>query len=170
MNFGSIIGQVAAKIINGKRVNADGSINITAKDVGALSTVDVADYIVKQGKTDIWTWRKWHSGKCEIDGQQYIEGPIIYSEPYGKSSLYTTLPQYFSVAKNLPFEVLDKEETCTCMAVGGQNLTSKYASGSSTTCGVFAAVAPKKYDDGVTVTGLNFNYHITGRYAIVEVA
>ena len=51
--------------------------------VGGAGTLPVADYVVEQGTSDIWTYRKWSSGVAECWGSYTTAGG---SNPEG--SLY----------------------------------------------------------------------------------
>lgn len=47
--------------VNGKK----GAVTLAAADVGALAANDVADYVVAQGASGDWRYRKWDSGWAE---------------------------------------------------------------------------------------------------------
>ena len=47
--------------VNGKK----GAVTLAAEDVGALAANDVADYVVAQGASGDWRYRKWDSGWAE---------------------------------------------------------------------------------------------------------
>ena len=50
----------------------------------------IADYVVEQGTSGIWTYRKWNSGVAEIWGR--IEGS---TNNVGSNFTYVTFPFYF---------------------------------------------------------------------------
>lgn len=71
--------------LNDHVVNKANPHRVTAKQLG------VSDYIIAQGKDDIWNWRKWSSGVAEIWGtvdpskvnDYWIDLPIVIWAGYG---------------------------------------------------------------------------------------
>ena len=41
-----------------------------------MTTGNIANYVVDEGSTGIWAWRKWSSGRCELWGTRSYTGPI----------------------------------------------------------------------------------------------
>ena len=60
--------------------------------VGGAGTLPVADYIVEQGTSGIWTYRKWNSGIAECWGEVTARASI--TDAFG--SMYMTVTDYFS--------------------------------------------------------------------------
>ena len=76
--------QISARTV---QIPEGGTGAVTAEE--ALANLGVADYIIEQGTSGIWTYRKWASGIAECWGQvastKYNLGQSL---PYGR---YTTL-------------------------------------------------------------------------------
>ena len=73
-------------------------INLKELLAKLLDAVKV-DYIVEQGTSGIWTYRKWNSGVCELWGK--------WEETLSNYSTASPLYGYMSSTKNLPFTVYD---------------------------------------------------------------
>ena len=60
--------------------------------VGGAGTLPVADYVVAQGTSGIWTYRKWNSGLAECWGELTVRASI--TDAIG--SMYMKVTDYFS--------------------------------------------------------------------------
>ena len=80
------------------RWSADSSSSYTVLDTG-----NTKDYIVEQGTSGVWTYRKWNSGIAECFGSQTINGLAI-SSAWGAlySSAQITLPNFPFTFKSTP--------------------------------------------------------------------
>lgn len=70
--------------------------------VGGAGTLPVADYVVEQGTSGIWNYRKWNSGisECWLNSTRNVSGSqssIISTAYYIRTNL-TDLPDIFSEA------------------------------------------------------------------------
>lgn len=63
----------------------------------------IADYVVEEGTSGIWTYRKWNSGKAELWGQEDKVGTSL-------NTSYANKYYYGSFASSsFPFELLDAQ-------------------------------------------------------------
>ena len=60
--------------------------------VGGAGTLPVADYVIEQGTSGIWTYRKWNSGLAECWGEVVTNTAI--KDALG--AMYMTVTDYFS--------------------------------------------------------------------------
>ena len=60
--------------------------------VGGAGTVPVVDYVVEQGTSGIWTYRKWNSGLAECWGE--VTANTAITDALG--AMYMTVTDYFS--------------------------------------------------------------------------
>lgn len=85
-----------------KRTYTSGQTAITADNlnaiqdelirVGGAGTLPVADYIVEQGTSNGWTYRKWSNGVAECWGEVTVRASI--TDAIG--SMYMKVTDYFS--------------------------------------------------------------------------
>ena len=68
--------------------------------VGGVGTLPVADYVVEQGTSGIWTYRKWNSGvsECWITSSRNVSGSpsSIIDTAYYMRVTWTDFPSIFS--------------------------------------------------------------------------
>lgn len=95
----------------GKLSSTSANTNAIVEENGALKRVSLnklnatADYVVEQGTSGIWTYRKWNSGIAECWGKS--SGTFNITTTWG--SLYISSGQY--AYANYPFTFI---ETPTC--------------------------------------------------------
>lgn len=46
----------------------DGELTLDSSAVAPTDKLPAADYVIEQGTSGIWTYRKWNSGYCECEG------------------------------------------------------------------------------------------------------
>ena len=95
-----------------KKTYTSGQTAITAENlnaiqdelirVGGSGTLPVADYVVEQGTSGIWTYRKWNSGisECWLNSIRNVSGSqsSIISTAYFIKVTLTDFPSIFSGA------------------------------------------------------------------------
>ena len=95
-----------------KKTYTSGQTTITADNlnaiqdelirVGGAGTLPVADYVVEQGTSGIWTYRKWNSGiaECWITSSRNVSGSpsIIIDTAHYMRVTWTDFPSIFSEA------------------------------------------------------------------------
>lgn len=85
-----------------KKTYTSGQTAITADNLNAIQdelirlggagTLPVADYIVEQGTSGVWTYRKWNSGVAECWGEVTVRASI--TDAIG--AMYMKVTDYFS--------------------------------------------------------------------------
>lgn len=102
-----------------------------AKTVGDSS----ADYVIEQGSSGIWTYRKWNSGIIECWGRNTLNVTINMANGniYTTSNYNLSLPSV-NFSNLIHYEMSVGNMTCwiTGVTVGNNSLTYRIASGSST--------------------------------------
>jgi len=137
----------------------------TSSDIGTLSNLDTttktdvvsainevngkaADYIIETGTTDGWKWRKWNSGRVEINGWvQYTSIKLdkasqgtYYNESTGTKT--TTLPISLSSVDYIGVRETSSRSSGTYVyntAISGSTLTIEFRAFGNTnngSCGV----------------------------------
>ena len=118
----------------------------------------VADFVVEQGTSDIWEWRKWYSGKVECWGKWAIG--MYINNAWGTSLYYTKLD-----AHSFPTDLFTSAPKCqvTAECRGGETWawlamcgeTSKDYTPSALFC------SPTRID---TAVGFNILYYAIGKW------
>lgn len=120
--------------------------------VGGAGTAPVADYIVEQGTSDIWTYRKWSSGIAECYG-------TISSVPYncpGYNGFNVYLPFTFS---NTSYTVV-VQPTINGLFISYHAIMNGSGNNSKTTTKFILS-----YDyTGSTAYQVPFDIHVFGRW------
>lgn len=81
-----------------KKTYTEGQTVITAQNLNDINnflaggTGNLADYVVEQGTSGIWTYRKWNSGLAECWGEVTVNTAI--KDAIG--SMYMAITNYFS--------------------------------------------------------------------------
>ena len=124
---------------------------------GAMANFGVADYIVEQGTTNGWLWRKWAGGIAERWGK--LTKTDAFSHAWG--SLYETYP-YDAV--NYPFAFAEPPyefATSGNNAIGAWVERNSLATQSTTVSGTYQLIRPAK--DTATKT-LMINIYVIGKW------
>lgn len=123
--------------------------------IGGVGTDPVADYVVEQGTSGIWTYRKWNSGLSECFGGLNVSP----SSPNTEGSLY-----FKSVSVPYPTKLF-LEKPCATGGVMAKWICGITQSWSSSTKDLFSG-----YLWAASSTAINGNYsfmiklHVTGRW------
>ena len=72
---------------------------------------DMADYVIEQGTSGIWTYKKWNSGTCEIWGR--------WEETLTNYATWNDMYSYSGSMKQLPFTVYDAVPTYSAKVANG---------------------------------------------------
>lgn len=112
---------------------------------GATPPSDRADYVVEQGTSGIWTYRKWNSGIAECWGTSEVSNLAITttwgSLKYGTLSAISFPSNFFSAAPNL---------TVFLRSTAGRVWATQTTNMTSSTTGTIYAIAPSEYAAGST--------------------
>lgn len=130
----------------------------------ADSVVTGADYVVAQGKTGAWTWRKWSNGTAEIWG---VFGPdkLSISTAWGGIYYGTWMDAQANIAaRRYPFALAEAPSVQATYSSGDKDawLISDFASGYDPLTGApaYALARPTV----ATVTQPRISYYVVGRY------
>ena len=112
---------------------------------GAEPPSDRADYVVEQGTTGIWTYRKWNSGIAECWGTSEVSNLAITTTwgnlKYGTLSAISFPSSFFNAVPNL---------TIFLRSTSGRVWATQTTNMSSSTTGTIYAIAPESYTAGST--------------------
>ena len=112
---------------------------------GATPPSDRADYVIEQGTSGIWTYRKWNSGIAECWGTSEVSNLAITttwgSLKYGTLSAINFPSNLFNAAPNL---------TIFLRSTAGRVWATQTTNLSSSTTGTIYAIAPGEYAAGST--------------------
>ena len=123
--------------------------------VGGAGTLPVADYVVEQGTSGIWTYRKWNSGLSECFGGLNVAP----TSPSGEGSLY-----FKSVGVSYPTGLFLEKPYATggVMADWICGITQAWSSSTKDTFNGYLWVAASNAMNG------NYSFmiklHVTGRW------
>ena len=122
---------------------------------GALKQVSgIADYIVEEGTSGIWSYRKWNSGIAECWGKQTISNATWNAWGNAYVSLVISGVEY-------PFTFIETpDEIMTVSTPAGSCYPLIYADNTTTTSGRAQTVRP---GTGST-TAITYHYRICGRW------
>lgn len=130
-----------------------------------LGKADVADYIIAQGTTGVWTWRKWASGIAELWGI-FSADSLVVDNAWG--SVYYGTWMHLAVNKSgrkYPFAFMDapvviatpySPSTDFWLLTDSQNNLGT----PQTYAPAYACVLPAS----ATITGPQIHYHVIGKY------
>lgn len=117
---------------------------------GGASLPTMADYVVEEGSSDIWTYRKWNSGLSECWGKQ-IFSSVATTTAWG-SVYYGTLTSTLSFPSGL---FLDAPEINTFLrSQGGRFWCTHSNNASATSAGTIYALAPQSYSSGSAILNI----------------
>lgn len=125
-----------------------------------IPSIQQADYIVEQGTSGIWTYRKWNSGAAECWCTRYIGGQS-FSNPWGglyitSNNIVSQMAYPFSFAGGtIPSELL----TVQTAFEGSMFLINGTARNSNTHTGSYTLASATN-----TVKDCNISYHVIGRW------
>jgi len=112
---------------------------------GTTPPSDRADYVIEQGTSGIWTYRKWNSGIAECWGTSEVSNLAITttwgSLKYGTLSAISFPSNLFNAAPNL---------TIFLRSTAGRVWATQTTNLSSSTTGTIYAIAPGEYSAGST--------------------
>ena len=109
----------------GLAIDYDTTIEKTLNVVDTLyiNGTALVDYVIEQGTSGIWTYKKWNSGTCEIWGR--------WEETLTNYATWNNMNSYSSSMKQLPFTVYDAVPTYSVKIASGYvfgcNLLHAYA-------------------------------------------
>lgn len=128
----------------------------TILDTVNLSTY-IKDYVVEQGTSGIWTYRKWNSGIAECWGTRTITG-VKVDKQWG-STYYAETP----AAIAYPFTF--KETPAETATMSSNNMSAWMASASINTSSSTGKYFLMRPDSAATTTyTVYIHYHATGRW------
>lgn len=138
----------------------DGKLQITTGTTMGLGTSPsggetntMSDYVISQGTSGIWTYRKWVSGIAECWGT-YVNNEVImnvtWGDHYGGTVLSTNLA-YPITFKERPREMASHHFSDTTYVAILRPNAGDNGINTSTTTGKYAVVRPTKYETPVTV-------------------
>lgn len=120
---------------------------------GILDTGNTKDFVVEQGASGVWSWKKWNSGTMEVTGTA-SQTPTALNN--GNNSITVTMPVSFV---DTSFRVLITPAKCGLMvSVFGDCNTSNDITHTKN-----SFVLSYKYNHGVAYT-TNFNVIIQGKW------
>lgn len=129
----------------------------TMEDGEVFFKTDGADYIVEQGTSGIWTYRKWNSGIAECWGNTSAIS-VDVTTPWG-SMYYGQIGQVF----NFPFEFIEVPVVSATAKSGGyavMMMTHSTPLPTTTSTGMYNIIRPQS-STGVT---LSLSFHVVGRW------
>lgn len=120
---------------------------------GFLDTGNTKDFVVEQGTSGVWSWKKWNSGTMEVTGTA-SQTPTALNN--GNNSITVTMPVSFV---DTSFRVLITPAKCGLMvsAFGDCNTSNDITHTKN------SFVLSYKYNHGVAYT-TNFNVIIQGKW------
>ena len=151
----------------GNNVESGSSYNTSASaSSGSSSSGGGADYVVAQGKTGAWTWRKWASGSAEmwaVFGTDLLE---MTSQTWG--ALYTASWMGLAAnkaAREYPFAFVDQPVVTVTPIAGGANFWC--ATNTENDTGTSLTHAPAYQcvrASDATLKNPRIGYYVVGRY------
>ena len=132
----------------------------TMEDGEIFFKTDGADYIVEQGTSGIWTYRKWNSGIAECWGTTTsisVAMGALGDALYGNTSAFQPI--------TFPFEFIEPPTVTVSLACAGETYTTWLSRGSSSTTTTTATGTYGVYRTG-SETPINVSacYHAIGRW------
>jgi hypothetical protein len=133
-------------------------------DIGASG--GGADYVIEQGTTGVWTWRKWNSGIAELWAVFGAESLEMTAQTWG--ALYTASWMGYAVnktARKYPFAFV--AEPSVSAAPMTENGNFWIASSSENDLGTRLTYAPAYQcvrASGATLQNPRISYHVIGKY------
>lgn len=131
-----------------------------------IGVVDGADYVVEQGTTGVWTWRKWASGVAEmwaVFGSDRLE---MTAQTWG--NMYTASWMNTEVnksARQYPFAFVDEPSVIATPTVWSGNIW--IATNTENDIGTRLTHAPAYQcvrASDATVSNPRISYHVIGKY------
>lgn len=131
-----------------------------------IGVVDVADYVVEQGTTGRWTWRKWASGVAEMWAKFDAPSLTMTSQTWGP--LYTA--SWMGLAENkaarqYPFAFVENPVVSATPTVWSGNIW--LATNTENDIGTRLTHAPAYQcvrATDATVNSPQISYHVIGKY------
>lgn len=121
----------------------------------SLSTGVVSDFVVEQGQSGIWYYRKWQSGMAECWGRRNVD--VNVNIAWGSALYYGT-----ATTINYPFKFVERPITqITCEY--GTDSASLFIASCGTGTNVYATPVMLCRTDAKTVN-CNILYHVHGRW------
>ena len=112
----------------------------------------VADFVVEQGKSGIWAYRKWSSGRCELYGYHKTNIEIKTA----KGNIYSSS----SIMVDFPFKVYDMTAVADCCDITAWAATATYRPENGCTSMAYVLLRGAVYDAIDWCTYI----HVTGRW------
>ena len=136
----------------GKYAERANAVEIADDWVLVMNGQAVADFVVEQGDSGIWSYRKWYSGRCELYG--YHKTTLAVKTASG--NLYRSE----SIATTLPFKVYDMTSVVDCgdFNAWASSITYRTEDGNPTISYVIWRGATYDATDWYT------SIHVTGRW------
>ena len=121
---------MAKLIINGgiqaNNLTLNNPLPITSGGTGAsdgntaLTNLGAKDYIVEQGTSGIWTYRKWNSGYAELDGTlpsaSYNTSAVSGALYYTSTDKFSSFPFTFTKLLSLSSAMMPTSSNCGAWA------------------------------------------------------
>lgn len=149
----------------GNSVESSSSYNTSDSGPSGSSASGVgADYVVAQGKTGAWTWRKWSNGTAEIWG---VFGPdkLSISTAWGGIYYGTWMDAQANIAaRRYPFALAEAPSVQATYSSGDKDawLISAFASGYDPLTGAPAYALARP--NAATVVNPRVSYYVVGKY------
>lgn len=131
-----------------------------------IGVVDGADYVVEQGTTGVWTWRKWVSGVAEMWAVFGIDTLDMTVQTWG--NMYTASWMDLEINKSsrqYPFAFVDEPSVSAAPMTDGGNFW--IASNSENDLGTRLTHAPAYQcvrASDATLKNPRISYHVIGKY------
>ena len=118
----------------------------------------IADYVVEQGTSGIWTYRKWNSGIAECWGSKYL-GEIALTTSTASGALYTN-SAYQNASITLPTDLFNDMPTTTHANIQSNGYTLTQAHSVNPTTVAYRIWSPYS----ATITGAIISFDVKGRW------
>lgn len=122
----------------------------------------VGDFVVEVGSSDIWHWRKWHSGRAECWGTATLNSQIVWEWGGFYKSLDTGTRTYpFRFVTRPTEQVTFHTSIYDCFMVATPSISGETTGNSERHTGNYIFVSP---EPGNTREPITIDYYIFGYY------
>ena len=126
-----------------------------------INSDTVSDYIIETGTSEIWTYRKWHSGIAECWGT-YVNNSVSMSNSWGNlytANINTSRISYPFSFKERPREIVTMHTTAA--ACWAMQESSGYGLNTVSQTGRYTAVRSTSISTAVTVY---LDFYVIGKW------